>query len=314
MAIDEIAFNKWQSKQVDVAIGRAERRFFGHINRMSKEIKYLLADVSRIDNYSKKKIDALIQQAVAIQNTRYEDAIIDFTSDAARLAEYASTSERLGLAMTASAKDVAVIAQRTPIAANGLLFSEHLDTLVAYNNKRLADTIRKSWAAKDDISELSSLIIGTDKLRHADGLMYKQKVAARSAIDTAAHHSAMIGKVETWKANDVYKYKIQSALDNKVTELCRSLDQMIYEYGAANARIPPFHYRCRTVIVPAIDDDYKFLSQGRTRSSMYGETDANQTYGEWAEANKDRLAEDAEKERFKRNARNRRKYKASKVD
>lgn len=312
MAIDEIAFNKWQSKQVDVAIGRAERRFFGHINRMSKELKYLLADVSRIDNMPKAKIDKLIQQAVAIQSTRYEDAIIDFTSDAAKLAEYAATSERLGLAMAVSPKDVATIAQRTPIAANGLLFSEHLDTLVAYNNKRLADTIRKSWAAKDDIGDLSSLIIGTDKLRHADGLMYKQKVAARASIDTAAHHSAMIGKVETWKANDVYKYKIQSALDNRVTELCRSLDQMIFEYGAANARLPPFHYRCRTVIVPVIDDAYKFLSQGRTRSSMYGSTDANITYNEWAAQNADKIAEQNEIDRLKRNRRARARRKADK--
>ena len=307
MAIDEIAFNTWQSKQVDVAIGRAERNFFGHINRMSKELKYLLADVSRIDNMSKAKIDKLIQQAVAIQSTRYEDAIIDFTSDAARLAEYAATSERLGLAMAVSPKDVAIIAQRTPIAANGLLFREHLDTLVAYNNKRLADTIRKSWAAKDDIAGLSSLIIGTEKLRNSDGLMYKQKVAARASIDTAAHHSAMIGKGETWKANKAFKYRIQTALDNRVTDICQSLSGNVYEYGASDARLPPFHYRCRTVIVPVIDDEYSWLSEGRTQSSMYGSVDANLTYKEWAEQNKDRIAADNEAARLLRNKRARRK-------
>ena len=279
-----------------------------------RRIKYLLANVSRVDNYSKPKIDKLIQQAVAIQSTRYEDAIIDFTSDAAKLAEYAAASERLGLAMVVSAKDVATIAQRTPIAANGLLFSEHLDTLVAYNNKRLANTIRTGWAQKIPIEDLSALIIGTERVNLADGLMYKQKVAARASIDTAAHHSAMIGKVETWKANDVYKYRIVSTLDNRTSPLCISLDGQVFEYGSSSARIPPFHYRCRTVIVPELDKEYSWLSEGRTRSSMYGSTDANQTYSEWAEANKDRLAEDAEKERLKRNARNRRKYKASKVD
>ena len=311
MAIDEIAFNKWQSKQVDVAIGRAERRFFGHINRMSREIKYLLADVSRIDNMSKAKIDKLIQQAVAIQNTRYESAVLGFTEDAALLAEYASTSERLGLAMAVSAKDVATIAQRTPIAANGLLFSEHLDTLVAYNNKRLADTIRKSWAAKDDIGDLSSLIIGTEKFRHADGLMYKQKVAARASIDTAAQHSAMVGKGETWKANDVYKYRIVSTLDNRVTDICRELDGNVYEYGSSSARIPPFHYFCRTVIVPELDKEYSWLSEGRTRSSMYGSTDANQTYSEWAKQNADKIAEQNEIDRLKRNRRARARRKAN---
>lgn len=297
MAIDEIAFNKWQSKQVDVAIGKAERKFFSFINSMSDELKYLLADVSRIDNYSKPKIDKLIQQAVAIQNTRYADAIDGFTNDAARLAEYAAASEKLGLAMTASAKDVALVASRTPIAANGLLFSEHLDTLVAYNNKRLADLIRQNWANKAEVSELSALIIGTSKVREADGLMYKSKVATRSVIDTAMHHHAMVGKVEAWKANDVYKYKIQTALDNRVTELCRSLDQMIFEYGSSSARLPPFHYRCRTVIVPVIDESYRFLSQGRTRTSMYGSTADNVTYNQWAEQNKEQIAKDIQREK-----------------
>lgn len=311
MAIDEIAFNTWQSKQVDVAIGRAERNFFGHINRMSKEIKYLLANVSRIDNYSKPKIDKLIQQAVAIQSTRYEDAIIDLTSDAAKLAEYAATSERLGLAMAVSAKDVATIAQRTPIAANGLLFSEHLDTLVAYNNKRLANTIRTGWAQKIPIEDLSALIIGTERVNLADGLMYKQKVSARASIDTAAHHSAMIGKGETWKANDVYKYRIVSTLDNRTSQLCISLDGQVFEYGSSSARIPPFHYRCRTVIVPELDKEYSWLSEGRTRSSMYGSTDANQTYAEWERENADKIAEQREKDRLARNRRARARRRAN---
>lgn len=312
MAIDEIAFNKWQSKQVDVAIGRAERNFFGHINRMSKELKYLLADVSRIDNLPKARIDKLIQQAVAIQSTIYEDAIIDFTSDAARLAEYAATSERLGLAMAVSAKDVATIAQRTPIAANGLLFSEHLDTLVAYNNKRLANTIRTGWAQKMPIEDLSALIIGTERVNLADGLMYKQKVSARASIDTAAHHSAMTGKAETWKANDVFKYRIVSTLDLSTTDICIALDGTVYTYGASNARIPPFHYRCRTVIVPELDKDFDWLSGGRTRSSMYGSTDANQTYKEWAAQNADKIAEQNEIDRLKRNRRAKARRKANK--
>lgn len=313
MAIDEIAFNTWQSKQVDVAIGRAERNFFGHINRMSKEIKYLLANVSRIDNYSKPKIDKLIQQAVAIQSTRYEDAIIDLTSDAAKLAEYAAASERLGLAMVVSAKDIATIAQRTPIAANGLLFSEHLDTLVAYNNKRLANTIRTGWAQKMPIEDLSALIIGTERVNLADGLMYKQKVAARASIDTAAHHSAMIGKAETWKANDVYKYRIVSTLDNRTSPLCISLDGQVFEYGSSSARIPPFHYRCRTVIVPELDKEYSWLSEGRTRSSAYGSVDSNLTYAEWAKQNADKIAEQNEIDRLKRNRRAKARRKANQI-
>ena len=311
MAIDGEKFASWANKQTDVAINRYEKRFYRHINSLGDDIAYYLADIKRIDNLSKPKIDSIIAELVSVQNTRYADAIVDFTEDAARLAAYAAETEVIGMGMVQRVKDAGAIAARTPISASGLLPAEHMAQLNAYNNKRLADTIRQGWAAKTPIDELNAVLIGTEKARYTDGLMHKQKQSARAAIDTACHHTAQVARAEARAANNVYKYRIVATLDNRTSETCRTLDGKVYTYGASNARVPPFHYFCRTVIVPELDKEFSFLSEGRTRSSMYGSVDANITYKEWAEQNKDALAEQNEIDRLKRNRRAKARRKAN---
>ncbi len=291
MAIDGEKFASWANKQTDVAINRYEKRFYRHINSLGDDIAYYLADIKRIDNLSKPKIDSIIAELVSVQNTRYADAIVDFTEDAARLAAYAAETEVIGMGMVQRVKDAGAIAARTPISASGLLPAEHMAQLNAYNNKRLSDTIRQGWAAKTPIEELNAVLIGTEKARYTDGLIHKQKQSARAAVDTACHHTAQVARAEARAANDVYQYRIVATLDLRTSTTCRDLDGKVYTYGASNARVPPFHYFCRTVIVPELDKEYSWLSEGRTRSSMYGSVDANITYKEWAEQNKDALAE-----------------------
>lgn len=299
--MDADKFNEWQLAQVGVAQNRYEKRFYKHINSLGKDIAYYLANARRIDNASKQKIDGIIAELISVSNTRYEDAISDFISDAALLANYVAETERLGLGAVSSPRDVAVIAARTPITASGMSQAEHMANLVAYNNKRLADTIRQNWALKTPIEDISALIIGTEKLRNSDGLMYKSKVAARSAIDTALHSTAMTAKAETWKANDVYRYRLVAALDSRTSLYCQSIDGKVFTYGEAGARVPPFHYFCRTVIVPELDKEFSWLSEGRTRSSMYGSVDGNLNYKQWADMYAKELAEQREKDRLKRN-------------
>lgn len=309
--MDADKFNKWQLAQVGVAQNRYERRFYRHINSLGKDISYYLADVRRVDNASKKKIDGIISELISVSNTRYEDAISEFTSDASLLANYVAETERLGLGAIASPRDVAVIAARTPIAASGMNQAEHMANLVAYNNKRLADTIRQNWALKTPMEDISALIVGTEKLRNSDGLIYKSKVSARSAIDTALHSTAMTAKAETWKANDVYRYRLVASLDSKTSDYCQSIDGRVFTWGESSSLVPPFHYFCRTVIVPELDKEYSWLSEGRTRSSAYGPVDSNITYNEWAKQNADKIAEQNEIDRQKRNRRARARRKAN---
>ena len=311
MAINGDKFTAWANRQTDVAINRYEKRFYRHLNSLGDDIAAYLSGVKRIDNLSKPAIDSIIAQIVSVQDNRYRDAIESFISDAALLAEYSAQSEVLALGMPKEVSKVYNKVSKQPIAASGLFIDEHMDNLVTYNNERLAKTIRFGWSNKTPVDELSALIIGTEKARFADGLIHKQKQSARAAIDTACHHASQVARAEARAANDVYKYRIVATFDGKTTPICRDLDSKVFTYGAPDARIPPFHYFCRTVIVPELDKEYSWLSEGRTRSSMYGSTDANVTYNEWAKQNADKIAEQNEIDRLKRNRRARARRKAN---
>lgn len=311
MAIDAIKFNKWQAEQIDVAINKYELRFYRHINSLGDDIEYYLNNLKRIDNASKSKIDSIIAQMVSVQNTRYADAVSDFIEDASKLALYVADTESLGLGVKAL-RTVPDAFRTTPIAANGLLFGEHLDNLVDYNNERLVKAIRFGWANKQDVRELTAVIVGTEKARFADGLIQKQKQSSRSAIDTASHHVGQTSKSEVWQANDIYEYRIVATLDARTTPICQSLDGKIQKWGSGV--IPPFHYFCRTVIVPEITGKNSFLNIGRTRTSMYGEVDANMNYAEWSKQNRVALMEEKRRMADKANKKARQRRKANKGD
>ena len=281
------------------------------MNSIGDDISKYLSGVSRIDNLSKPKIDILIQQVVALQTTRYASAVESFISDAALLAEYSAQNEVLAMGMPKQASQVYKKVSKTPIAASGLFIDEHMDNLVAYNNERIAKAIRFGWSNKVDVNELSAVLIGTEKARYADGLIHKQKQSAKAAIDTACHHCSQVARAEARAVNDVYKYRIVATLDVRTTPICQALDSKVFTYGAPDARIPPFHYFCRTVIVPELDKEYSWLSEGRTRSSMYGSVSSQTTYAEWAAQNADKLAEQNEIDRLKRNRRARARRKAN---
>lgn len=310
MAIDGDKFAAYANRQTDVAINRYEKRFYRHLNSLGDDIAAYLSGVKRIDNLSKPAIDSIIAQIVSVQDNRYRDAVEDFISDAALLAEYSAQNEVLAMGMPKQASQVYKKVSKTPIAASGLFIDEHMDNLVAYNNERIAKAIRFGWSNKVDVNELSAVLIGTEKARYADGLIHKQKQSARAAIDTACHHCSQIGRAEARAANDVYKYRIVATLDTRTTPICQSLDSKVFTYGAPDARIPPFHYFCRTVIVPELDKEYSWLSEGRTRSSMYGSVSSQTTYAEWAKQNADKIAEQNEIDRLKRNRRARARRKA----
>jgi SPP1 gp7 family putative phage head morphogenesis protein len=55
----------------------------------------------------------------------------------------------------------------------------------------------------------------------------------------------------------VQKYEILATLDNRTSDICRSMDGHIFNLSEMNVGVnyPPFHSRCRTTTVAAFDDE-----------------------------------------------------------
>lgn len=278
-----VKYNKWQIAQIDVAQKSYERLFFSHIDELSKELELEILAVRDLDTLSRVKVNKLISNLVDIQNLRYEDAVSQYFKLSGHLADYVSVTESAAFNLKPVTKTIQA-AYKTPVPASGMVLKDHMQNLVDYNNKRLSDKVRFAWANKTDAQELVKEIVGTKRLRYKDGLINDQKTKSKAALDTATQHVTNNAKGETYKKNNVFKYQLKAALDYSTTPLCRSLDSNVYTWGADDARVPPFHYYCRTVIVP-YDDMVDDLLSGSTRASWSGEVSNSVTYDQWIKDN-----------------------------
>lgn len=277
-------FNTWQQKQTQVAQLDYEYAWYAHLNSLSDDLKAIINNIDTLDGLNRTQVDDLINQLLSVQNVRYSQAkrllmlLLGYFSD------YISYTEAVGLGVTPS-KGLIERLKDIPISASGMVLSAHIDNLTEYSNKRLDNSVRFAWANKQTGQELRDKVIGTAVARYKDGLIHDQKVKSRAMIDTAVQQVYNHSKAETWGDNGGYKYRLLATLSPTTTPFCRSIDGNLYTYGERGAIMPPFHYYCRTVIIPELDDGFEWLRKGRTRSSFYGETDANQTYSEWEKEN-----------------------------
>jgi SPP1 gp7 family putative phage head morphogenesis protein len=129
-------------------------------------------------------------------------------------------------------------------------------------------------------------IIGTPKLKFADGQLNKGNRDIEILTRTALQHSASVARRETGMANrDIVRgIQIVATLDGRTSEQCKARDGQIYPIETGP--YPPYHPGCRTSFVYTLDERYSFLDKDATRAAR-GEdgvvepVSAKQDYYHW---------------------------------
>lgn len=105
----------------------------------------------------------------------------------------------------------------------------------------------------------------------------RTKRQAEAVILTAANATGNKARAEVWAANaDILEGEEYCAtLDARVTLICSSLDGNVYPVGTGPQ--PPLHYRCRSLMVPKLKEQFD-LKRDRFRSSVDGPVNAKTTY------------------------------------
>ena len=104
-------------------------------------------------------------------------------------------------------------------------------------------------------------------------------------LRTAVQHVATTARLETMAKNaDIVKgYQWVSVLDDRTTEVCRSLSGQTYKVG--EGPLPPQHIGCRSTIIADLDSRFDFLDAGATQASKGAtggkQVSADLTYYEW---------------------------------
>lgn len=88
---------------------------------------------------------------------------------------------------------------------------------------------------------------------------------------------------KAYKEYDIEKYEYLSTLDIKTTEICKELDNKVFnlENMIIGVNAPPMHYNCRSTTVPYIDDESSKRIARRLDNNEVEYIPSGMSYREW---------------------------------
>ncbi len=129
-------------------------------------------------------------------------------------------------------------------------------------------------------------IRGTQAAGFTDGILNESRRNIETVVRTSVAEACQKARSELFAENeDVIKgEQLVATLDGRTTEICMGYDGKVYPVGEGPR--PPFHYNCRTQVVPVLKSwkelgiNLKEAPDG-TRASMNGQVSDKLTYGTW---------------------------------
>ncbi|MDE6752767.1 MAG: minor capsid protein [Eubacterium sp.] len=149
--------------------------------------------------------------------------------------------------------------------------------------ERVAETIETGclagWTLDEMCNELKGRVIG-------DNSDKAQRFITSRLVRTEVNYFSNQGTLEGLKAAGFTKYRFIATLDLRTSEMCRKLDLKVFNIDDAEigVNLPPLHPFCRSVIVPAYENENR---TGRTRWARNPVTGkgtkvpADMSYDEW---------------------------------
>lgn len=250
------------------------------------------AGVDSLNELSRTKLEALIKtiradetELLSEYGKQLQDKLPDVATSEAQFAELA-----LGKAI---ATDVAidvevqawVAAKTQPIQATGQLLEPFIDGWTDRTTAQVEATLRNASAQGWTVDQTVRAIRGTKGAQYTDGLLSATRREVTAMVRTAVQHTASAAQQAIYKANDdiVSGYMFIATLDNRTTQVCRSLDRKEFKLG--NGPMPPLHINCRSTTVPIIIGGHELVDGPDTRAAKGAqggtETDASDTYYTW---------------------------------
>nr|DAK63569.1 MAG TPA: minor capsid protein [Caudoviricetes sp.] len=164
-----------------------------------------------------------------------------------------------------------------PWTPDGSNFSEriwgsHRPQLV----KELETTLTQSVIRGDNPKKITSRIAKRFKV--------KQHQAENLVLTETAFFQSK-STIDSFSETGIKEYQNDATLDNRTSETCRYMDGTHFKISEYKLGVtaPPFHNRCRTVIIPYFDDEFTVneTRAARNKDGNIYSVPGNMKYSEW---------------------------------
>lgn len=135
----------------------------------------------------------------------------------------------------------------------GRLLKDWADTMAKEDIRRIHSAVQAGMVAGEDHATIARRVVGTARLKGADGVTELTRSQVQSIVRTAVQHVANGARDAFFDANrDILtEEQFVATLDSRTTPQCRALDGKKFEIGQGPR--PPLHFNCRSLRVAAID-------------------------------------------------------------
>tara|TARA_R110000796_G_scaffold17656_2_gene54206 strand:- start:20570 stop:21622 length:1053 start_codon:yes stop_codon:yes gene_type:complete len=276
-----------------------ERIKSGLVGSYNKELEKLNALIKQallglegeLSDTARGKVEKLLRDLRGDLGTVFKGATDALLSDLPKVAALNQAQEIAALVETSNVTGTLLepFAQKRifakvvarPLATNGGLLDSFIDDFSKREVKRISDNIRFGALTGRTNQQIVKDVLGTAPKSYKDGSVSNTRRHAATMVRTSTQHVASAARQEVWEGNpEVVKgYTFVATLDTTTSAICRSLDKKEFEVGTGP--VPPVHPNCRSTTAAVLDDKFKFLSKGRTRSSAQGPVAADVSFYDW---------------------------------
>lgn len=251
-----------------------------------KRLERLLADVNKKTEQIYSDIEALyfnqfkelsIEESdfvvAAMQSVVVSDVVIESVSN-----------QRLWAAITKNPLNLG--------GNNGYVDFNDLINSLGDNSKKIASMISGGYSQGLTNQEIVQGLIGTRANNYQDGIVDKSRRDASAIVRTAINSIANTSRDEIYQQNSdiIYGYRIVATIDTRTSTICRGYDQKVVRYTDKFQPKPPFHFSCRSAIVPEIYGNQlkdtgatravNFKKRGDVEAGKVGQVSSQQQYYE----------------------------------
>lgn len=177
--------------------------------------------------------------------------------------------------------------------AGGVLAKNVIPKIATDTRTKIEQVIRDGVSSGQTNTDIIKRIMGSRELGYQDGEVQKIKNELDAIVRTTRAHISNETYTQTWLDLGYEYVKVVATLDGRTTLGCAGLDGKVYKIGTAFAK-PPYHYRCRTVLV-GCDKDGKigglrpYVADNKPvkkipkdeRDEKIGQVSANTKYASW---------------------------------
>ncbi len=150
-----------------------------------------------------------------------------------------------------------------------LTMTQMFDRYNTVYSTNIGNAIRDGVVTGQTTSEIVKSVGVTEK---------RAKQDLRAVILTSTNNAGQVGRNAFYQENDdvIEGVRWVSTLDMRTTLICQGRDSKVYPVNSGPR--PPAHYRCRSVVVPEVDDEFAIPGLEGERSSQFGPVNSRTTY------------------------------------